>query len=212
VAKRLLVIVYPGVAEWEVAFPLFCLRPAITYEFASVSDKRVRGAMGFKIEAKMTIGEVALSDFDGVYLPGGVHPRKGGFNRDLCYDESLLSLLRAFAEVGKVVAALCGAPLVLGAAGLLDGRRFACEIEEAQGWLDGGVRVAEPVAVDGKILTASLRGIIPFSASLARLLGEERTAQEIEGFFASPRSELIGGWHGTENETAGMGRRTAGHR
>jgi len=190
VAKRLLVIVYPGVAEWEVAFPLFCLHPTITYEFASVSDKWVRGAMGFTIEAKMTLSEVDPSDFDGVYLPGGVHPQKGGFNRDLCHDEGLLSLLRVFAKEGKVTAALCGAPLVLGAAGLLEGRRFACEIEEAQGWLDGGVRVAEPVAVDGKILTASLRGIIPFAAHLARLLGEERTAQEVEEFFVAGRRLL----------------------
>jgi 4-methyl-5(b-hydroxyethyl)-thiazole monophosphate biosynthesis len=192
-AKRLLVIVYPGVAEWEVTFPLFCLGSAIAYKFASVSDKRVKGAMSFEIEAEITIGEVDPSDFDGVYLPGGVHPQKGGFNRDLCHDEGLLSLLKAFAERGKVVAALCGAPLVLGAAGLLDGRRFACEIKGAETWLDGGVRVTEPVAIDGSILTASLRGIIPFAANLARLLGEERTAQEIEEFFVAGRKLVLQG-------------------
>jgi len=43
--------------------------------------------------------------------------------------------------------------------------------------------VDEPVSVDGKILTGSVRAIIPFCRRLAGLLGEEDTAREIQEFF-----------------------------
>ena len=78
------------------------------------------------------------------------------------------------------MAAICGAPLVLGAVGLLDGKRFVCDIEQdTRGWFDKAYRVEGTWAVDGLVLTGSLRGLVPFSAELARLLGEETTAREI---------------------------------
>ncbi len=48
--KKLLTTLYPGFAEWEVAFPLFCVHPAIEAAYASLPGSRVQGAMGFEIE------------------------------------------------------------------------------------------------------------------------------------------------------------------
>jgi len=183
-AKQLLTIVYPGFAEWEVAFPLFCLYPAIEYQFVAIGERRVRGTMGFEIEAQWTLQDVDPAGFDGIYLPGGIDPMEKRFPRSLGENRKLLNLLRRFANQNKVIAAICGAPLVLGAAGLLDGKRFACDItEDPCGWLEKGRHVDAPLAVDGRILTGSVQALIPFSAALARLLGEEKVAQEIEGFF-----------------------------
>lgn len=183
-AKQLLTIVYPGFAEWEVVFPLFCVYPAIEYQFATIEERRVRGAMGFEIEAQWTLEDVDPAGFDGIYLPGGIDPMEKRFPRTLGEHKGLLSLLRRFANQNKVTAAICGASLVLGAAGLLDGKRFVCDItEDTRGWLDRGHRVEAPLAVDGQILTGRVQALIPFSAALARLLGEEKAAQEIEEFF-----------------------------
>jgi 4-methyl-5(b-hydroxyethyl)-thiazole monophosphate biosynthesis len=141
--------------------------------------------MGFELEAPWSVEEADPEGFDGVYLPGGLDPREGRFPRSLGEHEGLLNLLRAFADRDKVVAAICGAPLVLGAAGLLDGRDFACDItEDTRGWLDRGHCVDGLLAIDGRILTASVQALLPFSAAPARLLGEERTAEEIEAFFS----------------------------
>lgn len=184
-ARRLLVVLYPGVADWEVSFPLFCLRPGIEGTFASTGPARIRTAMGFEIDVALAgPDKVPVTDFDGIYLPGGMDPATGRFPRSLGSDEALLDLLREFARNGRVVAAICGAPLVLGAAGLLEGRRFACDVsDDTRGWLDGAERAEGPICVDGRILTASVSAIFPFTVELARLLGDEKTAGEIEAFF-----------------------------
>jgi 4-methyl-5(b-hydroxyethyl)-thiazole monophosphate biosynthesis len=184
VPKQLLTVLYPGFAEWEVVFPLFCIHPAVEAQYVALGDGPVQGAMGFAIKAERTLTDVDAETCDGVYLPGGSDPRTKRFPRDLATHEGLLDLLRAFDRRRKVVAAICGAPLVLGAAGLLDGKKFACDVtEDTHGWLDRGHRVDETWAIDGRILTGSLRSLIPFSAALARLLGEEQTAREIREFL-----------------------------
>lgn len=178
--KRLLTILYSGFAEWEVVFPLFCVHPAIEAHYVSLDGPRVRGAMGFEMEAEWNVADVDAASFAGVYLPGGLDPKTKCFPRDLGTHRGLIDLLREFARRERIVAAICGAPLVLGAAGLLDGRRFACDIEEdTHGWFDKAHRAEGTWTVDGLVLTGSLRGLVPFSAALARLLGEEKTAREI---------------------------------
>jgi 4-methyl-5(b-hydroxyethyl)-thiazole monophosphate biosynthesis len=182
--KRLLTVLYPGFAEWEVTFPLFCVHPAIEAQYVSLEERRVRGAMGFEIEARQRLADVEPGDFAGIYLPGGLDPKTKSFPRDLGAHEGLVNLLREFDRCEKIVAAICGAPLVLGAAGLLDGKRFACDVtEDTRGWFDRGHRFDGTWTVDGHILTGSLRGLLPFSIALARLLGEERTARDIGEFL-----------------------------
>ncbi len=184
-ARRLLVVLYPGVADWEVTFPLFCLRPGIDDTFASTGPARIKTAMGFEIDVALAgLDKVKVSDFDGVFLPGGIDPETDHFPRSLGEDEALLDLLREFAKQGKVVAAICGAPLVLGAAGLLKGRCFASDItDDTRGWFDGATRGQSTLCVDGRILTASVSASIPFAIELARLMGDEKTAGEIDAFF-----------------------------
>jgi putative intracellular protease/amidase len=184
-AKHLLVVLYPGVADWELGFPLFCLHPRIESRFASDGHAAIRTTMGFETKVSLTdLAKIDVGAFHGLYLPGGMDPETKRFPRSLGENAEILGLVNRFSEAGKVVAAICGAPLVLGAAGLLKGRRFACDItENTRGWFEEAERVEEPICADGKILTASVAAIIPFCCELARLLGEDQTAEEIEGFF-----------------------------
>jgi 4-methyl-5(b-hydroxyethyl)-thiazole monophosphate biosynthesis len=180
----LLVVLYPGVADWEVSFPLFCLHPRIEYRYTSIGPRRIRTVMGFEVKTELAIDTACVDDFDGIYIPGGIDPKEGRFPRSLAENPDLISKVKQFYQKGKVVAAICGAPLVLGAAGLLKGRRFTSDItEDTRGWFDDAVRSDKAVVVDGNIITASVRGIIQFSTELARLLGQETCAHEIEEFF-----------------------------
>jgi putative intracellular protease/amidase len=182
--KRLLVIVFPGVADWEVGFPIFCLRPGIEHTFASVGPDRIKTALGFELKVALNLEAVKVPDFDGIYLPGGVDPAEGRFPRQLGEDAALIKAIQEFWQQDKVVAAICGAPLILGAAGILMGSRFASDItEDTRGWFQGAKRVDGPLAIDGNIITASVQAIIPFSVELARLLGKEDTARAIQEFF-----------------------------
>jgi 4-methyl-5(b-hydroxyethyl)-thiazole monophosphate biosynthesis len=184
--KKLMVIVYPGIADWEVGFPVFCLRPGIEHTFVSVGPDHIRTALGFDLEVDLTLEDIDVSEFDGLYLPGGVDPDEGRFPRNLGKNAALIKTIQEFWKQGKIVAAICGAPLILGAAGILTGSRFACDItEDTRGWFQGATRVKEPLAVDENIVTASVQAIIPFSIELARLLGKEDTATAIQEFFVT---------------------------
>ena len=184
-AAALLTLIYNGVADWEVGFPLFCLQPKIESRFASPGEPLVRTSMGFETRVSfIDLGEIDAGEFDAIYLPGGIDPETGRFPRSLGENGEILRLLQEFARKDKVVAAICGAPLVLGAAGLLKGRRFACDISrDTRGWFEGAERAEEAVCADGKILTAGVGAIIPFCRELARMLGEDETARDIEAFF-----------------------------
>jgi 4-methyl-5(b-hydroxyethyl)-thiazole monophosphate biosynthesis len=183
--KKLAVVMYPGVADWEVGFPIFCLRPGLEHTFVSIGPKRIKTALGFDLEVNLALKDIGVSDFDGIYLPGGVDPEDGRFPRDLAKDATLIKIIQEFWKQRKIVGAICGAPLVLGAAGILMGSRFACDItEDTRGWFQGATRVEGPLAVDGNIVTASVQAIIPFSVELARLLGKDDIATSIQEFFA----------------------------
>jgi putative intracellular protease/amidase len=182
--KNLLVVMYPGIADWEVGFPIFCLRPGIEHTFVTVGPEHLTTALGFEITIERGLEDVKPSEFDGIYLPGGVDPAEGRFPRSLGEHKLLIRRLQEFWQAGKIVAAICGSPLVLGAAGLLMGKRFASDItEDTRGWFDGASRSKQPLVVDGNIITASVQAILPFSIELARMLGKEDTARGIEEFF-----------------------------
>jgi len=98
----------------------------------------------------LTIGQASAEDFDALLLPGGVR------NPDtLRANEDAIALIRAFAEAGKPIAAICHGPWLLVEADLLRGKR-------ATGWPSirtdlknaGAIVTAGPVERDGGIVTA----------------------------------------------------------
>ena len=180
--KRLLTVVYPRFAEWELVTPLACLPAEVECVYASVGEQRVYGIMGLALDAHLTLRDVNANKFDALLLPGGLESDEKCFPRRLGEDETLLDLLSEFARQDKPVAAVCGAPLVLGAAGLLEGRHFACDVtEDTRGWLDTGCRAEGFLALDGPILTASVRALGPFSMTLAQLLEAQQLLPSGQG-------------------------------
>lgn len=81
------------------------------------------GAHGIAISADATLDSLdssALAGFDGVALAGGW---QGMLN--LKASQKLREILREFKAEGKLVSAICASPIVLDAAGVLEGK-FAC--------------------------------------------------------------------------------------
>lgn len=81
------------------------------------------GAHGITIRADATLDSLdssALAGFDGVALAGGW---QGMLN--LKASQKLREILREFKAEGKLVSAICASPIVLDAAGVLEGK-FAC--------------------------------------------------------------------------------------
>jgi 4-methyl-5(b-hydroxyethyl)-thiazole monophosphate biosynthesis len=90
-------------------------------------------SFGHTMQADRLINEIKADDFDALALPGGF-PRYGYFS--IKSDPDFLCLLQAFANAGKWIAAVCTGALLLGAAGLLKGRRATTYAGEEGRWLE----------------------------------------------------------------------------
>ncbi len=87
--------------------------------------------------------------------------------------------IRTFAGQGKLVAAICAAPSVLGQSGLLQGKKAAC-YPGFEDKLTGAQVVCDEVAEAGNIITSRGMGTaIPFALSLVSYLISEQKAQEL---------------------------------
>lgn len=118
--------------------------------------------------------EVDYDTLDGIVLPGGM---PGTLN--LQADETVNKVIRQFAAEGRLVCAICAAPSVLGAAGILEGKWATCHpgFEEK---LTGAKVEEKEVVVDGNVITSRGMGTaIPFALSLVSQLVSEEKAQEL---------------------------------
>ncbi len=144
----------------------------------SISGGReIQGSHNIRFFADTTYEEAPIDTFDGVVLPGGV---KGTEN--LGAHPGVVSTIKKFAEEGKLVAAICAAPSVLGANGILHGKHAVCH----PGWeekLIGAVTSEETVVTDGNIITSRGMGTaIDFSlAMIAKLTDEDVVANVRKG-------------------------------
>ena len=86
----------------------------------------------------------------------------------------------AMHEAGKIVAAICAAPGVLGRYGLLQGKR-ACSFPDHEVNLTGAEVSREPVVTDGNIVTSrGLGTAMEFGLKLLELLVGPEKRDEIK--------------------------------
>ena len=93
-------------------------RGGVEVTMASINeDETVASSHGVRVEMDAVLGEVKLMDYDAIILPGGmpgtVHLGESG---------AVKKALLAMDDAGKIVAAICAAPGVLGKHGLLEGK------------------------------------------------------------------------------------------
>ena len=117
---------------------------------ASTRTGECPGSRGGHVFAETTLEAERAADYDAVVFVGG------GGSKLLWYDVHALRLAREAAAHGKVLGAICLAPVILANAGVLDGRRATVAGTEARTIEAKGAVYAGPgVTVDGNIVTAN---------------------------------------------------------
>jgi 4-methyl-5(b-hydroxyethyl)-thiazole monophosphate biosynthesis len=147
--KRVLVPLAEGFEELEAVTIIDVLRRAgIDVVVASLASSPVTGAHGIRLAADTPLGALAEQEFDMIALPGGMpgaeHLRK---------DARIAEIIRRLYDKGRPVAAICAAPMVLAAAGVLEGRRatsYPGFLKDAQ----GATVVGDAVVVDRGVITS----------------------------------------------------------
>ena len=164
-----------GFEETEALAPLDMMRRAkIEVKTVGVTGEFVTGSHGVTVKADLKPEEISFNNIDGVVLPGGMPG-----TMHLLENETVNAVIRKFAEEGKLVAAICAAPSVLGAAGLLEGKHATCHpgFEEK---LTGATTSEDEVVVDGNIITSRGMGTaIPFAFEIVRYFTDDETVEHV---------------------------------
>lgn len=138
--------------------------------------KQVLGTHGVPMEADILFEETDYEHCEMIVLPGGM---PGAAN--LGDHEGLTKHIRCFAENDKYIAAICAAPMVFAAQGVLEGKK-AVIYPGMEGHLTkaSALPQEEPVTVDGKIITSKGPATaMPFALKLVELLKGAAAAEAL---------------------------------
>ena len=122
-----------------------------------------------------TAEEADFTSYDGIVLPGGMPG-----TLYLGENEIVNRVIREFAAEGKLVAAICAAPSVLGQAGILEGRNATCHPGFEDKLLGANVKF-EPVVCDGNVITSRGMGTaIPFALEIVRYFLDDAAVEHVK--------------------------------
>jgi len=179
---HILVPLAEGFEEMEAVAVIDVFRRAdLEVTTAGLEPGPVTGAHGITLTPDTSLDEVRAEDFDAVVLPGGMPG-----TRRLMEDERVLGTVRALHAEGKHTAAICAAPLVLAAAGVISGVPVTSHPSVRAKLGDADVRAAPRVIRSGKITTSQGPGTaIEFALALvAELVGAERAEELARAMLA----------------------------
>jgi len=170
---KVLVPLAPGFEEMEAVTIIDVLRRGgVEVTTASPDAGPVTASRGVVIVADAVLEEVLLPDsFDMVVIPGGM-----GGTQALMSNEPFLDFLRCMNKSGRLIGAICAAPMILGRVGILDGTRYTAYpgvIEE--GTIPEAVNTGRAVESNNLIVTSRGPGTaVDFAlAVLERLVGRD---------------------------------------
>jgi protein deglycase len=172
---RACVLLAPGFEEIEAVTLIDVLRRAeIDTVVLGVEDRRVEGSHGIVVEADALLTDCAADPWDVVLLPGGMPG--AAHLRD---DETVQRLLKDQNDRGGRIGAICAAPMALGAAGVLEGKK-ATSFPGFADKIACGEYSADRVVVDGAVTTS--RGpatALEFALEIVRQLQGEAVSADL---------------------------------
>ncbi len=174
--KKAFVFLATGFEETEAIGTIDLLRRGeIDTTIVSITGEfNVEGAHGIGVLADTLLEDTDFVEADALVLPGGM---PGATNLKAC--EPLAQLLLQQHQQGKVVAAICAAPLVLGGLGILNGRKATC-YPSFEPTLKGAEVTGEAVVADGHVITGKGPGLVfHFGLAIIEALQGKAMAKEV---------------------------------
>ncbi|WP_174612752.1 DJ-1/PfpI family protein [Virgibacillus ihumii] len=163
---KALFFLYDGYVDWEISPLSYMLNISnVEVKTAALSDEVVH-AGNFRVKADMLVEACNPADYDILVMPGGGPA-------PVVEEERLLDLIRAFEKQGRWIAAICGAPTFLAAAGVLRDRNFSTSVDDEQEYADyfKGTNLSETdVTVSENLITAEGNAYIEFGIEVGKKL------------------------------------------
>lgn len=165
-----------GFEEIEAFTPIDVLRRAdIKVTSVSITNKlEVVGAHQIKTIADKKFDEVNFDDISCIVLPGGI-PGANNLEKHKLLNEVLIN----FSETGKLLAAICAAPMILGKLGLTKDKNATC-YPGFEKYLPNTIHINEATVLDSNLLTGKAAGAsMTFALHLVEILKDKETADMI---------------------------------
>jgi putative intracellular protease/amidase len=174
---KIAILVFPRLTALDAVGPYEVLSriPGSTLTFVAPDPGELRtdtGRLGITADASID----DLNDPDVLVVPGGTG------NRALLGDDRVLDWVRTVDESSTWTTSVCTGSLVLGAAGILDGKRATSHWAYRESLREYGAEpVAERVVEDGKLITgAGVSAGIDMALTLAARLTHDDVARAIQ--------------------------------
>ena len=186
---RILFAIYPGMTQLDFTGPyqFFSRAPGVEVIVASPSGGEVP-ADGLTFAGVRRIADMQGCDL--ICVPGGVNAL------DVALDQDFIAQIRRLATGGRYVTSVCTGSLILGAAGLLNGKRAACH----WAWRDllplfGAIPDEGRVVRDGAVFTGGgVTAGIDFALTVLAEIAGASVAQAIQlGLEYAPRPPFDAG-------------------
>ena len=184
---RVCVLLAQGLEEIEAVTIIDVLRRVeidvvtLAVEGTGSGGLEIKGSHDVTIRADKTLSAGSPENWDMVILPGGM---PGSSNlRD---SAAVQTLIKKQNQSGQKVAAICAAPIALGAAGILQGKK-ATSYPGFEKELKGATVVSDRVVRDGNVITSRGPGTaIEFALELASLLKSKAVAEKLRSGMLVP--------------------------
>jgi cyclohexyl-isocyanide hydratase len=176
IEHRIGLLLFPGITQLDLAGPyeVFSRTPGAAVHLLWKDTRPSRSEWGLELRPDTTFDECPALDV--LCVPGG----PGAF--ELLNDPSVVAAIKSIADRSRIVTSVCTGAFLLGAAGLLAGKRATTHWASRALLRELGARPDdERIVVDGDLITCGgiTAGIDLALHVAARLVGEEE-AKEIE--------------------------------
>ncbi|MDO4814019.1 MAG: DJ-1/PfpI family protein [Gemella sp.] len=175
--KKIAVFADNGFEEIELLTPIDVLRRGgLEVDLISANNADfVSSSRNVKILVDKKINEItSILDYDAIFVPGGMPGAENLKNND-----KIINFYQEMNESGKLVSAICAAPIILNRAGLTKDKNITC-YPGFEKDMDFKSYSESTVVVDGNMITGSGPGLaLDFSLTLLAQLTDQETSDTI---------------------------------
>lgn len=146
------------------------------YDVETVSvghSHHVGGSHSIIFKADFVVDQVWFKTFDVLVLPGG----PGHKELEKC--DLLMKYVKKFNEEGKLLAAICAAPSILGRAGVLEGKKVTC-FPGYEAECKGAICTGAEAEYDKNVITGRSAGCaVPFALKIIEAIDGKESADKM---------------------------------
>lgn len=168
-------LLFEGFSGFEFIYPAFTLRNVDKITIGN-SESPILSEERIKFYPDTHIKDVQVDDIDILIIPGGnalQHLKEGSM---------IQKLLKELHIRNKIIAAVCGAPVLLANTDILDRKNFTAGGGELpEGWQKNfttGQYVKDELVIDGNIITAKAVAIAKFAIAIGKKLNLFKSIEE----------------------------------